>query len=592
MSAPMSRRTRCAVWIVVGACSLAAPVWAQSSPPTEGDPASATEPSPTEPSPTEPSATEPSPAPSSDTAAPSTASPSPVSPSTASLVAAPTEGDDDEVVEPAGIRFGFDAGGEYQLRGNAMSDIPLAPAPPSSDPDRAAVGPSLGQNYFAEQWLRLRGRVGLVDHPGGPTRVAPFLSLVGELDLLYGVAFGDLARGTRPAAIPRDQPGYPGIRLRHLYLEWRSPIGIFRLGQMGFSWGLGLVANDGETRPVFGDYRYGDLVRRLFFASRPLGESSPLTIAAAFDWVAWDLLADFERPCASGQGTCGDLAFQGVLAGLYEDGDDRFGAYVAYRTQKNAVNDFLDVFVADAFAQVHVDEPTGGRILLAGELMVAQGRTSITRTTTRPDAEVQQLLFAAQLGRVATDLDVILEGGYASGDSNTEDGVERRATIDPDHRIGLVLFPEVIAWQTARAGWLAQNADTFARPSRGAELIPTNGGVSGSFYIFPHATFRPIPEIDVRIGGVLGWSSTDVVDPYRQRAFGRAANFRGGDPTRRDLGVEIDASVTGRIPLSELVRLELGLEGGLLFPGHAFDDENGVRMGEVGLARARLGLVF
>ncbi len=348
--------------------------------------------------------------------------------------------------EQPGLRVGFDVGGEYQLRGNALSDIPLSAAPPSSDPARHVPGPSLGQNYFAEQWLRLRARVGLVDHPGGPERVAPFLSLVGEADLLYGVAFGGLAVGTRPAAMPRDQPGYPGIRLRHLCLEWRSPIGLFRLGQMGFSWGLGLVANDGETRPVFGDYRYGDLVRRLFFATRPLGENSPFTLAIAGDWVAWDLLADFERPCPSGQGQCGDVAFQGVLAGLYEEGDDRFGAYVAYRTQKNYLNDFLDVFVADAFAQVHVDEPTGGRILLAGEIMFAEGQTSITRTPTRPQTEVQQLLMAAQVGRVSNDLDVILEGGYASGDSNTEDGVERRATIDPDHRVGLVLFPEVLEW--------------------------------------------------------------------------------------------------------------------------------------------------
>ncbi len=492
----------------------------------------------------------------------------------------------------AGVRFGFDVSGEYQLRGNALSDVPLAPAPASVDPDRATPGPELGQNYFAEQWLRLRARVGLVDHPGGPTRVAPFLSLVGELDLLYGVAFGDLASGTRPAAMPRDQPGYPGIRLRHLYLEWLSPIGLFRLGQMGFSWGLGLVANDGETQPVFGDYRYGDLVRRLLFAARPMGESSPLTIAISGDWVAWDLLADFERPCPSGQGTCGDLAFQGVLAGWWEEGDDRFGAYVAYRTQKNYLDDFLDVFVADAFARFHVEEPSGGRMLLAAEAMFAQGESSFTRTPTRPRTEVQQLLFAAQVGRVSTELDVILEGGYASGDSNTEDGVERRATIDPDHRVGLVLFPEVIAWQTARSAWLAQNADTFGRPSRGAELLPSNGGVSGAFYLFPHAVFRPLDWLDVRVASVIGWSSTDVVDPYRQRAEGRSANFRGGDPSRRDLGVELDASVQARVPLSDLVRLHVGIEGGVLFPGAAFDDENDVRMGEVGMARLRLGLIF
>jgi hypothetical protein len=503
-----------------------------------------------------------------------------------------TAQDTDDLQDPPGLRVGFDFGGEYQLRGNALSDIPLMPSPPSDDPRRRVPGPELGQNYFAEQWLRLRARAGLVDHPGGPTRVAPFLSLVGELDLLYGVAFGDYAVGTRPAAIPRDQPGYPGIRLRHLYLEWRSPLGTFRLGQMGFQWGLGLVANDGETRPVFGDYRYGDLVRRLVFSTRPLGESSPLTLAVAGDWVAWDLLADFERPCPAGQGTCGDLAFQGFVSGLYEEGDDRYGAYVAYRTQKNHLGDFLDVFVADAFAQVHVEEPTGGRILVAGEAMFAQGATSYTRTSTRPQSEVQQWLFAAQLGRIARDLDVIFEGGYASGDSNTEDGVERRATIDPDHRIGLVLFPEVIAWQTARAAWLGQTPDTFARPSRGAELLPTNGGVDGAFYLFPNVTLRPTSEIDVRLGGVLGWSSTDVVDPYRQRALGRSTNFRGGDPTRRDLGVELDAAVNGTVPLSDLVRMQLGVEGGVLFPGGAFDDEFGARMDVVGLARLRLGLLF
>ncbi|GAB4114089.1 MAG: hypothetical protein OHK0013_49130 [Sandaracinaceae bacterium] len=506
---------------------------------------------------------------------------------------APSSSSDSEAdANRPGLRFGFDAGGEYQLRGNAMSDIPLPTIPPSADVDRTSPPGELGQNYFAEQWVRLRARVGLVDHPGGSERVAPFLSLVGEADLLYGVAFGDLAQGTRPAAMPRDQPGYPGIRLRHLYLDWRSPIGVFRLGQMGFRWGLGIVANDGETPPVFGDYRFGDLVRRLLFATRPLGESSPLTVAISGDWVAWDLLADFERPCPSGQGSCGDVAFQGVLAAFWEEGDDMVGGYVAYRTQKNYLDDFLDVFAADLYARFHVDEPSGGRILLAAEAAFFQGQTSITRTPTRPQTEVQQFLVAAQAGRISSDLDVILEGGYATGDSNTEDGVERRATFDPDHRVGLVLFPEVIAWQTARAAWLAQSPDTFGRPARGAELIPTNGGVSGAFYLFPHAMFRPTEWLDVRIGSVLGWSSTDIVDPYRQRAEGRSVNYRGGDPTRRDLGVELDASVRFKISLSSLVRLELGLEGGVLFPGAAFDDANGTRMGEVGLARLRGGLVF
>jgi hypothetical protein len=104
--------------------------------------------------------------------------------------------------------------------------------------------------------------------------------------------------------------------------------------------------------------------------------------------------------------------------------------------------------------------------------------------------------------------------------------------------------------------------------------------------------FRPNEWLDLRIGGVLGWATSDVVDPYRQRAESRSVNYRGGDPTRRDYGAEVDAAVRVHFPLSDLVRMDLGLEGGILFPGAAFNDESGQRMGEVGMARARFGLTF
>jgi hypothetical protein len=35
-----------------------------------------------------------------------------------------------------------------------------------------------------------------------------------------------------------------------------------------------------------------------------------------------------------------------------------------------------------------------------------------------------------------------------------------------------------------------------------------------------------------------------------------------------------------------------GIEGGVLFPGHAFDNENGDTMTEVGMGRLRLGITF
>lgn len=501
--------------------------------------------------------------------------------------------------EGDGLIFNLRIGpAEYQLRGNALSDIPLQAAGPRAAGE-PPVGPSLGQNWFGEQWLRAAFSMTLSDHRDAHGMPSPFLTLFGQLDLLWGVAFGELAQGTLPAAYARDQYGYPGVRFRQLYLEWRSPIGLFRAGQMTFSWGLGIVANDGQTPQPFGDYRFGSLVRRLLFATRPLGESTPFTVAIAGDWVAWDLIADGQRPCLRptpapypGASACGDTAFQGVLAAFYGEGDDMAGGYLAYRTQHDYQNDFLDVFALDLFARWHFAEPTGGRFFFAIEAAYFRGATSLTRTTTRPRTDVEQFLGAIQLGRRHDQIDLIFEGGYASGDSNTEDNVERRGGFNPDHRVGLVLFPEVIAAQTARAAFLAQDPDTFGRAQPGATLIPTNGGVAGAFYLFPYMIWRPLEWLDLRFGGVLAWASSDVVDPYRQRAESRSVNYRGRDPSRRDYGLELDAAIRVHVPLDEWIEFQAGIEGGVLFPGRAFDDERGQTMGDVGMARLRLGLVL
>ena len=345
-----------------------------------------------------------------------------------------------------------------------------------------------------------------------------------------------------------------------------------------------MVSNGGGEAPVFGDYRYGDLVRRVLFATKPAGRDSPFTLAIAGDWVAWDLNADAE--------TRGDQAFQGVLAGLWEEGDDRVGAYVAYRNQENRLGDTLDVFVGDVFAELHFDEPSGGRVLAAAELAYVRGETTIPRTVEHPVQEVEQLMAVARLGRVSSHIDVIFEGGYASGDSNAEDAFQRRATFDPDRRVGLILFPEVLAAMSARSAALASSPELFGRAGRGAELLPTNGGVSGAYYLFPYAIWRPLDWIETRVGAVIGWTSTDLVDPFLQRARSRAQNYRGGDPTRRDLGLELDGSVLLHGPLAEGVILSGGVEGGVLFPGHAFDDSRGVGMDTVGLLRLRLGLSY
>jgi len=237
-------------------------------------------------------------------------------------------------------------------------------------------------------------------------------------------------------------------------------------------------------------------------------------------------------------------------------------------------------------------EPSGGRLFAAFEGAAVFGDTSITRTIDRSKENIRQFLGALQLGRRSDSFDITLEGGFTSGDSNTEDGVQRRATMSRNHRVGLLLFPEVMAWNTARAASLAASAELGARPSPGSQLLPTNGGVAGAYYLNPHVRYHALPWLDLRAGMVWGRASSAVVDPYRQRAESLTANYQGGDPQQRDLGLELDGAVLLSHELPEGVVLTGGVEGGWLEPGRAFDDAAGHAMANVGLVRMRVGLSF
>lgn len=493
-----------------------------------------------------------------------------VAPAPALAQPAPDEPAADEDDDTGGLQGHIDA--RYRLRMNFQSDIPLDPIP-GEDPGETA---DLDQNYWGQQWLRIAGELRLDE---------PDLRLFGEADLLWGVAFGELAVGQAPAAFPRDEYAYPGIRLRQLVLTWGTPVAQLRVGQVAFDWGLGILSNGGDRDAVFGDPRFGDLVRRVELTVRPGGPGSAMNFAIAADWIAWDLLADFENR--------DEVAFRGLAMAWLDLGESRVGAYVAYRRQENGLDDVLERFVLDAYAKVGAPDPSGrGRIEAAAEVAYLDGRTTYFRTADQPEREIEQLLAAVQLARRGPTWDLVLEGGYASGDANPSDGVERRGTFDPDHRVGLVLFPEVLAAQTARSAFFAQQPGLVGRPLRGAELGPTNGGVAGAFYFFPYGIWRPHPVFEARLGAVLAWASAPVVDPFRQRVRSEVANFRGGSPNRRDLGLELDAALLLHGPVSRRVEVSGGVEGGLLIPGRAFEDLAMTVPGPIGVLRLRLGLRY
>jgi hypothetical protein len=508
----------------------------------------------------------------------------------------------------------FQVHGEYQARATEMSSFLLTPTATVINGHPGATGDSLGQNFFVNHWLRVTPRFTVGDK----------LTFVGQMDVLTGLVLGDTAHDTGTDYTPRDSyNGFNNPRPRWLYLEWLTPVGLLRAGQAGEHWGSGILANDGDHPSTFGDYRNGDIMEQILFATKPLGEKSPFVVAVAGGLVYQDSVARLYR---------GEHAWQGIVAALYQDGLNQLGVYGVYRYQTHDQTsndplypyaDKLEVGVLDAAGNFAIPIAKPGPpayFFGSAEGAIEYGTTNEERTIQMTqngqttdvrayggsvtagivlgahDAEPRQRKAQMPMGsrpdlygKLVTQIEV----GYASGDGNPLDGVEHRFTFNPNHKVGLILFDEVMRFQTARAAVAAQDPLLAGpRPAPGVDLLPTQGGVSGAQYVNPTVVYRPLPNVDVKGGAVIAQATADVVDPYRLVTQGAYVNYRGGDPTRHDLGVELDVGGEWRVPLDNDLTLQLGLQAGVLFPGGALADAMGTEMKTPYLVVERVGLQF
>lgn len=495
--------------------------------------------------------------------------------------------------------------GEYQLRYVHLTSYPLDVSASVHAQHPNAVGDSLGQNDYASHWLRITPRFQIFDH----------LEIVGQMDVVTGLAIGDVAHDTFADETPRDSyDAFANVQPRWLYLNWLTNYGLWRVGQQPSHWGLGIVANDGDHPSLFGDYRYGAISDGVLFATKPMGKDGPLTVAAAAQLVFRDNTAKITR---------GDHALQGVLAAFLERGPNQIGIYGVYRHQTtdrtstgdlNAYSDAIDVAVVDVAGKFAAPVPGSDAFVFgAAEAAAILGTTNAERTVEQAASGARTTIRAyggaVELGivhRARTadapakdsrpvdwgDIVAQIEIGYASGDGDPTDGTEKRFVFDPNHKVGLLLFDEVMRFQTARAASAAQDPLLANRPAPGAWLLPSNGGIFGAEYVNPTAIVRPKPWLDLKAGIVVAQSTADVVDPLRFTVAGAAQNYRGGDPRRHDLGIELDGGFEARVPLDYGMRLQLGAQAGVLFPGGAFDDANGAHMRAPFLGMGRAGLQF
>jgi hypothetical protein len=465
------------------------------------------------------------------------------------------------------------------------------------------TGYPIGQRTWAEHRLRLTPKIVESDKA----------EIQGSFDVVSGLIGGDVASDFRGFGYTGRSERLGGLHasgfdFRHLFAEVRVPQGVVEFGQMPSHWGMGMVTNggEGELETDFGDARFGDIVDRLLFATRPfafLGERSHLArhiaLAIAGDVVYRDRYANLIVRNGGGL-QWGDTAFQGVAALLWDPAPGtRGGLYTARRVESFAFNGGdLHVWIFDAHLRTLVQPAFLPGTTFSLELEAAEiyGGTSHAPNLARPrSAPVNQqgAVVRAMVSRGGVDAE--LEGGYASGASNPFDDQGSAFQMNRDFKVGLVLWDEVMMFQTQNAARRLSDPRLLGRPPAGLDLLPTQGAVTNALYLKPTLRYRPAVfggKIRAVLSVLIARAPQPVIDPYQALVFSAPRNAFGHE-AGRVYGTEVDAGIAYRTRLvGDAVGAELGVQAGVLFPGDAFTRADDSRMPNVFAGKVRATLVF
>ena len=385
------------------------------------------------------------------------------------------------------------------------------------------------------------------------------------------------------------------LDVRRLYGDIVTPIGLIRIGRQPFTLGNNIQGSPADGRfNRFGTAGRGNFVDRVLFGTKPLEALKPaeerslsldegLFVVALYDHLVSDnlqLFTDDERQVGGSVfyknpdlGVVKDLEANGYYVHRWSDqystNVNIFGARAlarigpVYLGLEGAANVGSTQEVAAAYKTITNDPVVDQNIIQVGARAVARYDYPVVR-----GSEPRQFGFSAYL-----------EVDYASGDGDPSARTDLSQMVwAPDMNVGLLMFEHVLHFQSARAA--AAATETLARlraPSYPVDSIDTRGSFTDAFAIFPQVDFRPHENVLFRAGVLVAWAPEPLVDPVASllardgtKIEDDLVNFAGGKPGQF-YGTEIDLRAQWRF----LEHFAADLEGAILFPGDALQDENG-----------------
>lgn len=505
-------------------------------------------------------------------------------------------------------KFTYDIGARYRLRSARITPLELS-------------GTQVDEMSYTQQRLRLNAGIAK----------AKFGSITFQGDALDGVLLGDngvfggdpssnsgISLSTkRPnltrwvvglpneQADPFDPDSYvpvlesaPLFEVNYLYADVILPIGLLRVGRQPFSYGASIAGHDGGRYNRWGVSKFSDAVDRVLFGTKIDEAVKLLTrpnhtidtsldngviFALFYDWLKQDEVyipsddlrqmggtLEYRRERADWLG----FDWRNVLVGL------RF----AYLNN--------DQFNTDIFGLPFIAQASINNLDLELQYIHTRGRTfEISEGfAALSNAEPQRQELNAHGARAVADLNIgrfvfTMEFDYASGDGDPRSSTPITSySFARDLNIGLLMFEQILAFESARSVAVGvENLADLDAESFPLTEVQTDGRFTNAIAVFPQMYADIVKtgthNVWFRTGALFAWPEADLglVDPIittlqedGTEIADDAVNFHGGDPGSF-YGWELDLQLGWRFK----DRFDWIVEGALLFPGNALEDENG-----------------
>jgi hypothetical protein len=391
------------------------------------------------------------------------------------------------------------------------------------------------------------------------------------------------------------------ITVRKAYGEVVLPFGLIRVGRQPVNIGTGVQAADGDGRPNrFGVSNTGQIVDRILFATKPLEALKPADLRSTSPDEGLILAFGYDRWVTDDPSNLGaavnqwDTALRFAAPRWALGRDLLVAGYHAYRWDgqyATGVNS-LGLRAMSRFGDLQAGFEIATNLGSTREIATAYKFITNDPVTDQP---VRSVGARWVLRYDRPRFGVYLEGDYASGNDDPESRMPlSQFTFSTDTNVGLLLFKQILAFQTARASAAGVAIlNRLGSPTNPAAEVATQGAFTNGIVAFPQVDVRPVHGLLLRGGVLVAYAPALVVDPItslQRRGVGTIQealiNFAGGKPGRY-YGTELD----GRIQYRFMEHFLADLEGAVLFPGNALQNQDGYAV-RSGMCQARTTFFF